>query len=95
MLILHVTYKAKSGMANQFVEAVIRSGMDKTIRAEAGNLCYDYFFSVKNKDEVLLVEKWVNHEALAAHSEAPHMAVLRQIKGNYIEETIIEKYSVL
>ena len=51
MLILYATYKAKNGMANRFVEAVIRSGVDKTIRAEVGNLCYDYFFATKNKSK--------------------------------------------
>ena len=56
MLILHVTYTAKAGMAREFVNTLEKDAAIK-VRAEKGNICYDYFFSAADENKVLLVEK--------------------------------------
>lgn len=67
-------------------------GIDIACRAEDGNIKYDYFTSTDDSDELLLVEKWRDADALAAHGRQPHFARLREIKDEFVTETIIEKY---
>lgn len=93
MLILHVAYTAKAGMAREFVNALEKDAAIK-VRAEKGNICYDYFFSAADENKVLLVEKWEDEASLAAHMEIPHMRDIQAIKEKYIENTVLEKYKV-
>ena len=93
MLILHVTYTAKPGMAYKFVEE-LEQGPALKVRAENGNLCYDYFFSFSNPNKILLVEKWQDEAALALHMETPQMQEIRAIKEKYIQNSVLEKFSV-
>ena len=91
MIILNVTYKCKPGMREKFVEAIKAEGIDAASRAEAGNFKYDYYMSVDNSDELLLVEKWRDADALAEHGRQPHFARLGQLKPDYVLDTGIEK----
>ena len=67
-------------------------GIDIACRAEDGNIKSDYFTSTDDSDELLLIEKWRDADALAAHGRQPHFARLREIKDEFVTETIIEKY---
>lgn len=95
MVILHVTYTAKPGesMARKFVEE-LEQGPALKVRAEKGNICYDYFFSSSRSGIILLVEKWQDEAALALHMETPHMTGIRAIAKKYAENTTVEKYNV-
>lgn len=94
MIILNVIYKCKPDMREEFLEAIMAEGIDAACRAEAGNIRYDYFGSVNDSDELLLVEKWQDAEALASHGKQPHFARLGKIKTEFVEDTVIEKYTV-
>ena len=56
------------------------------IRREDGCLRYDYFLSVQNADEILLVEQWQTDEKQQAHLRAPHMDRLRRLKSEYVAD---------
>jgi quinol monooxygenase YgiN len=94
MIILNVTYKCRPDMREEFLEAIMAEGIDAACRAETGNIKYDYFRSVNDSDELLLVEKWQDAEALASHGKQPHFARLGKIKTEFVEDTVIEKYTV-
>jgi quinol monooxygenase YgiN len=94
MIILNVTYKCNPGMREEFLKAIITEGIDAACRAEAGNIKYDYYRSVDDSDELLLVEKWQDAQALAAHGKQPHFARLGEIKVKFVTDTVIEKYFV-
>jgi hypothetical protein len=55
---LHVTYTAKPGCREAFVRNVVTKGVLTAVRAEAGCLGYDYYFSAQDEDVVLLVERY-------------------------------------
>jgi len=69
-------------------------GIDRSSRAETGNIRYDYFIPIDDIDELFLLEKWRDAEALAEHGKQPHLARLKEIKSDYVVDTIIEKYIV-
>ena len=49
-------------------------------------------YPVAETDEILLVEKWRDADALAKHMEEPHFKRLGQIKEGFGIETVIEKF---
>lgn len=57
MLTLLVTYTAKAGQRDAFLQAVLQSGLPERIRQEDGCLRYDYFLSAERPDEILLAEQ--------------------------------------
>ena len=94
MIVLNVTYKCKPELREEFLEMILAEGIDVECRGEAGNIKYDYYRSVDDSDELLLVEKWRDAEALTAHGKQPHFARLGELKSEFVIETFIEKYEL-
>ena len=90
---LCVTYTAKAGMREAFVQAVLASGVLEQIRREDGCVAYQYYLSSENGDQILLLEKWGTEEQQKAHLNQPHMETLRAIKERYIADTSLERLS--
>ena len=76
MLTILIRYKGNNGRAKKFVEEMISSGIVDLIKSEEGNLKYDYFFPVNDDETVLLVDSWVNQEALDKHHKLLYMTFL-------------------
>ena len=93
MIILHVTYTTKPGEAENFIRAIENAGIDKATRAENGCLQYDYFYAAQAENQILLVERWADAEALKAHTCAEHFKQLGSMKDHFVQETAIVKYS--
>ncbi len=92
MIVLNVTYKCKPNKRKDFLETIKKEGIDACSRAETGNIKYDYYISDANSDELLLVEKWEDAEAITEHSNQPHFKKLGKLKEEYVLETRIEKF---
>ena len=85
-LTLYVRYLAKPGCRETFLRQLTTHGAIDAIRREDGCLRYDYFLSVQNADEILLVEQWQTDEKQQAHLRAPHMDRLRRLKSEYVAD---------
>lgn len=92
MIVLNVTYKCLPDMREEFLEAILREGIDEQSRAEAGNLKYAYYLPFEGCDELLLVEKWRDETALKLHAAQPHYQRLKALKPLYVAETIVERF---
>ena len=92
MIVLNVTYKCKPEMREEFLEMIYTEGIDVACRAENGNLKYDYYTPADGSDDLLLIEKWRDADALAAHGKQPHYARLGELKAEFVNETVIEKF---
>lgn len=92
MIVLNVTYKCKPDLRAEFLEAILAEGIDVASRAEAGNLKYDYYIPFDDDGDLLLVEKWRDAEALAAHAETPHYAKLKALKPRFVTDTVVERF---
>ena len=90
MIVLNVTYLCKPDMRDEFLERIISEGIDEMSRKEVGNIKYDYYLPVGGGDELLLVEKWRDAGAIAAHGGQPHFATLKALKAEYVADTVIE-----
>lgn len=91
-IILHVYYRCKSGAAEEFVRAIKESGAQDQVRAEDGCIQYDYHLSLEERDTVVLLEKWRDSDALAAHMQQSHMATIKELKERYALDTVLERY---
>ena len=94
MIVLNVTYKCKPGMREKFLEKIRAEGIDAACRAEEGNIKYDYYTPTDGGDDLLLVEKWADADALAAHGRQAHFARLGEMKAEFVKDTLIEKFEV-
>ena len=92
MIVLNVTYKCRPDLRGEFLEAIMTEGIDAASRAEAGNIKYDYYTPVDNSDELLLVEKWRDADALKEHSAQPHFLRLGALKPAFVLDTVIERF---
>jgi len=91
-IILHVTYTCLPGKAEEFVTALKESGLQATVRAEDGCIQYDYHLSCEEKDTVVLIERWRDAAALAAHAAQPHMAQIAAMKDGRVSATDVKRY---
>lgn len=93
MIVLNVTYKCKPELREAFLERIRKEGIDAASRAEAGNLKYDYYIPYDASDDLLLIEKWADEDALKAHAETPHYARLKELKPAYVTDTLVERFA--
>ena len=92
MIVLNVTYKCRPDMREEFLEMIVTEGIDIASRAEEGNIKYDYYLPFEGGDELLLVEKWKDEDSLLKHGKQAHFARLGELKEQYVEDVVIEKY---
>lgn len=85
-LTLYVRYLSKPGCRETFLRQLTTHGVIDAIRQEDGCLRYDYFLSVQNADEILLVEQWETEEQQQIHLRTPHMDQLRRLKSEYVAD---------
>lgn len=95
MLTILIRYKGSNGSARKFVNEMISSGIVEQIRKEQGNLRCEYFFPQNDDETVLLVDSWINQEALDEHHKLPLMNKIKQLREKYDLHMDVEKYTPL
>ncbi|MBQ6381591.1 MAG: antibiotic biosynthesis monooxygenase [Clostridia bacterium] len=90
---IHLYYTGKNGNAAKFAEEMEASGIAAKIRAEEGNLRYDYFLPVHDKETVLLIDSWANQEALEMHHASPMMKEIAALREKYDLHMKVERYT--
>ena len=56
MIIVNLYYTGSNGNARKFAEEMESSGTVDKIRAEKGNVRYEYFFPMNDSETVLLID---------------------------------------
>jgi quinol monooxygenase YgiN len=84
---VQLKYIMKPGTKEKFIEEIYSLEIPQITRKENGCISYEFYTSC-DKDEILLIEKWENKEALSNHIETPHLKKLRELKEIYKIETI-------
>ena len=89
MYTIYVKFECLTGKREAFIQKMKDTGVLAAIRAEDGCIKYDYYFSEKDATELLLVEQWETKQHQQIHMTQPHMALLREFKGDYITKTVL------
>ena len=91
MYTIAVTFQCFDQKREAFVARVREDGIYNAILQEDGCLCYDYYFSEKNPNEILLLERWASKDHQQAHLTTPHMDAMRGFKDEYIASTVLKE----
>ena len=68
------------------------SGIAEAIRAEEGNLRYEYFQPLNDPETVLLIDSWSDQEAIDAHHASPMMKQLAELRNKYDLHMNVERF---
>ena len=80
---INIYYSGRNGAARKFAEEMMSSGTVSAIRNEKGNLQYDYFYPVEDHETVLLIDSWVNQDAIDMHHHTPMMQKIIELREQY------------
>lgn len=92
---INIRYTGTNGNACRFAEEMENSGTAAAIRQEAGNLRYEYYFSMNDPETVLLIDAWESQEAIDVHHASPMMATIAALREKYDLHMVVERYSSL
>ncbi|MBO7640031.1 MAG: antibiotic biosynthesis monooxygenase, partial [Treponema sp.] len=90
-------YTGKKGAAQAFAREMISSGTVEKIRAEKGNLRYEYYLPFdetadNENDIILLIDSWENQEAIDMHHATPMMKTIAELREKYDLHMTIERF---
>ena len=91
---VNLRYTGKDGNARKFAEEMVSSGTIDAIRAEEGNLRYEYYQSLDDPETILLIDSWVNQEAIDKHHATPMMDTIAKLREKYDLHMTVERYTV-
>ena len=89
---VNLRYTGKGGAARKFAEEMTTSGTVAAIRAEAGNLRYEYYQSFDDPETVLLIDSWTDQAAIDAHHASPMMATIAALREKYDLHMTVERF---
>ena len=94
MFRIYVTFHCLEGKREAFVNRLKDDGILSAIRAEDGCHMYDFYFSEKDKNELLLVEAWESRRHQEIHMTQEHMARFRVLKDAYIASSFLGEFDL-
>ena len=90
---VNLRYTGTEGNARKFTEEMISSGTVDAIRAEEGNLRYEYYQSLDDPETILLIDSWANQEAIDKHHATPMMDTIAKLREKYDLHMTVERYT--
>lgn len=91
-ILIHITYSGVDGNARAFAQEMVERGLVDAIRAQEGNLRYEYYLPFDQPEDVLLVDEWNNQEALDIHHASPLMQEIIALRKKYDLHMRVERY---
>ncbi len=89
---VNLYYTGINGNARKFAQEMISGGTVEKIRAEEGNLRYEYFFPLDDPETVLLIDAWENQAAIDLHHASPMMEQIAALREKYDLHMKVERY---
>ena len=83
MITVNLYYTGRDGAARRFAQEMEQSGVAAAIRAEEGNLRYEYYLPMADPETVLLIDQWRDQAALDAHHASPMMGQIAALREKY------------
>ena len=92
MITVKLYYTGTNGSARAFAEEMVQSGTVAAIRAEDGNVRYEYFFPMDDPETVLLIDQWRDQAAIDVHHASPMMAQIAALREKYDLHMRVERF---
>ncbi len=68
------------------------SGTADAIRAEAGNLRYEYFVPMNDPEIILLIDSWKDQASIDIHHASPVMEIITGLREKYDLHMKVERF---
>ena len=94
MYTIYVVFKCIEGKREEYIEKLKAEEIVDAVRAEDSCIRYDYYFSEKDPDEILLIEAWESKKHQEIHIEQPHMVRLRELKPEFVLSTTLGEFEL-
>ena len=92
MITVNLYYTGSNGSAKAFAEEMEASGIAEAIRAEDGNLRYQYFQPLDDPETILLIDSWRDQAAIDAHHASQMMTQLAALREKYDLHMKVERF---
>ena len=92
MITVNLYYTGTGGSARAFAEEMVQSGTVAAIRAEDGNVRYEYYFPMDDPETVLLIDQWRDQAAIDVHHASPMMAQIAALREKYDLHMSVERF---
>jgi quinol monooxygenase YgiN len=89
---MNLYYTGVDGNARKFAEEMESTGVAGQIRAEEGNLKYEYYIPLKDPETVLLIDSWEDQEAIDRHHASPMMKKIAELRKKHDLHMTAERY---
>ena len=89
---VNIYYTGANGNARRFAEEMLTSGTVAAIKAEEGNLRYEYFCPLGDDTAVLLIDSWASQQAIDRHHASPMMKTIIALREKYDLHMKVERY---
>ena len=89
---VNLRYTGQNGSAGAFAREMTESGTVAAIRAEPGNLRYEYYQSLEDAETVLLIDSWEDQKAIDVHHASPMMQKIAELREKYDLHMTAERY---
>ena len=92
MITVNIYYSGTNGSARSFAEEMEKSGIAAKIRAEKGNVRYEYFYPKNDLKTVLLIDEWEDQAAIDLHHASPMMQTITELREKYKLSMKVQRY---
>ncbi len=89
---INIYYTGKNGNAKKFAQEMLSRGIVEKIRAEEGNVKYEYFLPMNDEETVLLIDCWKDQMSLDKHHNSPMMQEIIALREKYDLHMQVERY---
>ncbi len=89
---INIYYTGENGNAKKFAQEMLSRGIVEKIRAEEGNIKYEYFLPMNDEETVLLIDCWKDQLSLDKHHNLPMMQEIIDLREKYDLHMKVERY---
>ncbi|MBR1586395.1 MAG: antibiotic biosynthesis monooxygenase [Clostridia bacterium] len=92
MITVNIRYTGTNGSARAFADEMTASGTAAAIRAEDGNVRYEYYAPLDDPETILLIDSWKDQAAIDAHHATPMMKTIAALREKYDLHMTVERF---
>ena len=92
MITINIYYSGKENAAEKFAEEMENSGLADRIRAQEGNMRYEYFKPLDDEDTILLIDSWKDQKAIDEHHKSEMMQEIIKLREKYDLHMKVERF---
>ena len=89
---VNIRYTGTNGSAVAFANEMMKGGTVTKIRAEEGNLRYEYYQSLDFPETILLIDCWKDQASIDVHHASPMMQTISELREKYNLHMTVERY---